>query len=468
MTSLNKGVVWIRRDLRLEDHTALSCALSQCNEVYVVFVFDKKILTRLKNKDDKRISFIIDSLREIEESLNEKGSSLTILYGDPTIEIPAFCKEIKANKLFFNRDYEPYAIKRDNRVIEELISHKIKAENFRDHVIFEGRDVLKSDLTPYKVFTPYSRAWKSKLETEKNRLKKFPLPKKGFAQFKNSKSILNYDWASEINFNYHQNDKNRGGRSEALKRIKLFKKKISSYNTNRDYPYLDGTSTLSPYIRFGVISIREIIDICYDQNNSGETSWLNEIIWREFYQMILFQFPKVEKHAFKLEYENIPWPKDKKLIEAWKQGKTGVPIVDAAMRDLNQNGTMPNRLRMVSASYFCKILLQDWRDGEAYFAEKLLDFDLAANNGGWQWSSSSGCDAAPYFRIFNPYLQSKKFDPEGTYIRKFCPELASYNNKEIHMPTTSLHCAIGQDYPAPIVNYTQRREECLKLYKESK
>lgn len=468
MTSLNKGVVWIRRDLRLEDHTAISCALSQCQEVYIVFVFDKIILDKLKDKNDKRISFIIDALIEIEEQLSKMNSSLTILYGDPIIEVPSFCQSIKASKLFFNRDYEPYAIRRDNKVIEELTKLNIKIENFRDHVIFEGRDILKSDATPYKVFTPYSRAWKAKLETDIKRLKKFPLPSKGFAKFTNKKSIATYNWAKEINFNYCENQRNKGGRKEALKRIKQFKKKISTYGKTRDYPHLHGTSTLSSYIRFGNVSIRELLDICYEQENDGQASWLNEIIWREFYQMILFHFPKVEKHAFKQEYDNIPWPTDQKLINAWKRGMTGVPIVDAAMRELNKYGTMPNRLRMVVASYFCKILLQDWRIGESYFAEKLLDFDLAANNGGWQWSSSSGCDAAPYFRIFNPYLQSKKFDPKGTYIREYCPELADYSDKEIHMPESQLHCIIGKDYPAPIVNYTKKREECLKLYKDSR
>lgn len=475
MISSNRAIVWFRRDLRLEDHTALAAAIAQGYEVIPVFIFDKIILDKIDDKKDLRLTFIYDSLKEIEEELISYGSSLTILYGDPSVEIPNLAKELKVQKVFFNRDYEPYAIRRDNNVIHELKKLNIDVENFRDHVIFEGKDVVKNDGTPYKVFTPYSKAWLAHLQKYPQRLKKFKITKNCFHQFNNSLSILTFDWMNMIGFCYSENILVKGGRKEALARLKKFKSKISDYNQLRDFPSREGTSNISPYIRFGLISIRELIEICVQTNNPGEKSWLNELIWREFYQMILFNFPKVEKAAFKDEYNDIKWPTDQKLIEKWKNGETGVPIVDAAMRELYLYGTMPNRLRMIVASYFCKIMLQDWKIGELYFAQKLMDFDLAANNGGWQWSSSTGCDAAPYFRIFNPYAQSKKFDAEGEYIRRFCPELSHYSNKDIHAPhecdllkQIEAKCRIGEDYPSPIVNYALKREECLKLYKTIK
>ncbi|MDD0851501.1 deoxyribodipyrimidine photo-lyase [Halobacteriovorax sp. GB3] len=469
------NIVWLRRDLRLDDNTALSAALSASGKTTVIFIFDKRILDKIKNKEDRRISFIYDALEEIEKKLQEYGSSLRIFYGDPVAIVPKIMSSNETKSLFFNRDYEPYALKRDTTVQKKVLDLGKEVKNYRDHVIFERRDLLKSDGTPYKVFTPYSRAWKALLERESSRTKKFKINLENLHQYKNSESLLHKDWMNEISFDYMEHPFLPGTRAEALKTLKQFRKKIEKYDIDRDYPEREGTSGISPYLRFGQVSIREALKEARSGSSAGHASWENELIWREFYQMILFNFPHVEKRPFKLDYEKLDWKKDNKLIKSWKEGNTGVPIVDAAMRELNQFGTMPNRLRMVTASYFCKILMQDWRIGEEYFAQKLMDFDLAANNGGWQWSSSTGCDAAPYFRIFNPYNQSKKFDPDGAYIKSFCPELKNYEKKEIHRPdeVPALEqemkgCLIGRDYPSPIVDYKSKREECLIFYKSIK
>lgn len=452
------NLCWIRRDLRLHDHLALSNALREGPTV-VVFIFDKNILDKLKNKEDKRVTFIYESLIQIETELQKKGSSLIIRYGDPIDIIPSLAKEFKSKKVFANRDYEPYAKDRDSKVGKKLSSFDIEFIQFKDSVFFERKEILTNQGGIYKVFTPYKNKWLEKFEETGKMIPNFECKLNHLHQFKNPKNILSYDWYKEIGF-IETNSILKGGQKEALKRLKNFENVINNYDEARDYPSLNGTSMLSAYIRFGNLSVRDMLRAGISHHSKGSKIWISEIIWRDFYQMILDSFPHVAKGSFKREYDEIKYPGGAKEFNAWYNGNTGFPIVDAAMRCLNQTGTMHNRLRMVVASFLCKTLLVDWRKGEAYFAEKLLDFDLAANNGGWQWSSSSGCDAQPYFRIFNPYSQSEKFDSDGIFIREWIPELAHLKGKEIHHPEPIL----APDYPRPIVSYELNRKKCLEIY----
>jgi deoxyribodipyrimidine photo-lyase len=314
---------------------------------------------------------------------------------------------------------------------------------------------------PYKVFTPYKNNWLHQFESNNKSIPDYECLMKNIRKFDNPDSILNKDWFKVIGFKENP-PLLPGGTKEALKRIKRFEEVISDYKEARNFPAVDGTSSISVYIRFGNISVRDLIRTAASKRSEGAATWLSEIIWRDFYQMILDQFPHVADGSFKKEYDKIQWQGSDSHFKKWCQGETGVPIVDAAMRCLNATGCMHNRLRMIVASYLIKILLVDWQKGEKYFAIKLLDFDLAANNGGWQWSSSSGCDAQPYFRIFNPYTQSEKFDPKGEFIRIWCPELKTLSNKEIHRPEKI------PGYPEPLVNYELNRLKALKMYEAVK
>ncbi|MBA2404669.1 MAG: deoxyribodipyrimidine photo-lyase [Bdellovibrionales bacterium] len=449
-----KNLCWIRRDLRLHDHAALSHAL-RGGETTLVFIFDPHILDKLENKSDKRVTFIYQSLQELEQKLQKKGSSLIIRYGKPEEEIPKLCQELKIEKVYTNRDYEPYAKKRDPLIEQNLKKLKVGFETFKDSVFFEKHEVLTGSGTVFKVFTPYKNKWLSLFDE----VPEFECPLKKLTVFANPKNILAFNWYPVIGF-VEDIPLLTGGTSFAQKRLKNFDKVMEDYKEARNFPAIEGTSYLSVYIRFGNISIRDMIRAALETKNEGSTTWLSEIIWRDFYHTILDAFSYVEKSAFKKEYDHIKWPGNPQHFTAWCEGRTGVPIVDAAMRCLNQTGMMHNRLRMIVASYLCKILLIDYRRGEHYFADHLLDYDLAANNGGWQWSSSSGCDAQPYFRIFNPYTQSEKFDADGNFIRQWLPELAKVPKKEIHRPDTLLY----QDYPAPIVSYETNRMLCSKVY----
>ena len=474
MSSEEINLCWIRRDLRLFDHHALAKALSSGNPTYLVFVFDKIILQKLTEKQDRRVTFIIDSLKEIELELNKFKSSLIILYGDPIEEIPKLAFKLKITNLFFNRDYEPNAKKRDAQVTKVLLSQKINVHTFKDHVFYERLEVLNGQREVYKVFTPYKNKWLETLRNQESVIPHFKCNLKQLAPIQNSDSILNVDWYKKIGF-IETKATLIGGRTQAHSRLKSFKKHISNYKEARDVPALEQTSNLSPYIRMGNLSIREMISMSLEGKDDGHSTWLSELIWRDFYQVILDVYPKVEKHCFKLEYDQIKWMGSKNHFELWCKGDTGYPIVDAAMRCLNLTGLMHNRLRMIVASFLTKTLLIDWRDGERYFAEKLLDFDLAANNGGWQWSASTGVDAQPYFRIFNPYNQSEKFDPDGIFIKSWCPELSLFSSKQIHYPHEAdmveqieAKCFIGKDYPHPIVAYKAQKEKALAMFKAIK
>ncbi len=451
------NICWLRRDLRLHDHHALSMALKN-GPTTIVFVFDTHILNNLNDESDRRITFIHQSLTEIEKELIKKGSSLIVLYGKPEEEIPKIAEKLKASDVYCNRDYEPYAKDRDQKVNARLSKLKIGFHQYKDSVFFEGQEILNGSGAPYKVFTPYKNNWIHQFESNNKSIPDYKCSLKNLRQFNNPESILEKNWFKIIGFR-ENSPILPGGTKEAEKRIKQFSGVIADYKEARNFPAVDGTSLISVHIRFGTISVRDLVRAAVSKKSEGASTWLSELIWRDFYVMILDQFPHVAKGSFKPEYDKIKWEGSEAHFKKWCEGQTGVPIVDAAMRCLNETGTMHNRLRMIVASYLIKILLVDWKKGEKYFAEKLLDFDLASNNGGWQWSSSSGCDAQPYFRIFNPYTQSEKFDPKGEYIRQWCPELKSLSNKEIHRPEKV------PGYPAPIVNYELNRLKALKMYK---
>ena len=423
------NIFWFRRDLRLNDNAGLYHALKDGKPVVPLFIFDRHILDELENRNDKRVEFIHHSLGELQKQLLFLGSALDVRYGFPDEIWKQLVKDYAIENVYINHDYEPYARKRDFDIARMFKENSISFHSYKDQVIFEKDEVSKDDGKPYTIFTPYSKKWKAVINDFY--LSSFPT-EKYFSNFfqQQSKKIVSLD---EMEFKPSN---------------QLFSQKvweidiIKRYKEQRDYPAIAGTSRLGVHLRFGTISIRELAKKAVALNES----FLNELIWRDFYQMILWHFPHVISNAFKPVYDNIKWRNNEKEFEAWCDGKTGYPIVDAGMRELNSTGFMHNRIRMIVASFLTKHLLIDWRWGEAYFAKKLLDFDLAANNGGWQWAAGSGCDAAPYFRIFNPYFQTQKFDPELKYIRKWAPEFEELT------------------YPQPIVDHESARKRCLDVY----
>ncbi len=419
---------WFRRDLRLQDNAGLYHALKENNDVLPIFIFDSEILDKLEDKTDLRVAFIHQSITLMQKQLEEIGSSFLVFHGNP-IEI---FKELTPKAIYTNHDYEPYAQQRDGSVKKILEEKGATLKTYKDQVIFEKDEVVKDDGKPYTVFTPYSRKWKSKLDD--STLKSY-LTEKHFDNFKKT-TPLPLPSLSDIGF-----QESTFQFPERLVKQSI----IEQYEKQRNFPAISGTTKLSIHLRFGTVSIRKLAQLALKKNET----WLNELIWRDFYHQILWHFPRVETKAFKPAYDKIEWRNNEKEFAAWCEGKTGYPIVDAGMRELNATGFMHNRVRMITASFLTKHLLIDWRWGEAYFAKKLLDFDLAANNGGWQWAASSGCDAAPYFRVFNPELQTEKFDPKLEYIKKWVPEVET------------------DKYPKPIVEHKFARERVLKVYKEA-
>jgi deoxyribodipyrimidine photo-lyase len=423
------NIYWFRRDLRLHDNAGLYYALKDKNPVLPIFIFDRNILDELEDRCDKRVEFIHQALGDMQSALIKLGSSLDVRCGFPSDVYKKLLNEYRIEKVFINHDYEPYAKQRDNDIEILLKSSGASLHTYKDQVIFEKSEVVKDDGKPYTVFTPYSRRWKAILNDFY--LSSYP-NKKYFKNFykQDKKQILSLE---SMGFkSSHLAFPPKSWKGDVIKK----------YKEQRDIPSVQGTSRLSVHLRFGTISIRELAR----EAGSINESFLNELIWRDFYHTILWHFPNVVGHAFKPEYDKIKWRNNEKEFSAWCEGKTGYPIVDAGMRELNETGYMHNRVRMIVASFLTKHLLIDWRWGEAYFAKKLLDFDLAANNGGWQWAAGSGCDAAPYFRVFNPYLQTQKFDPELKYIRKWIPELDELT------------------YPTPIVEHEAARKRCLAAY----
>ena len=417
------SIFWFRRDLRLEDNTALYSAITENKNILPIFIFDESILVELE-QNDSRVTFIYNTLLKINQKLQNHNSSIKILKGETISVWKSLIQNYKIESVFINKDYEPYAIKRDRKIEELLSENGIKLLAFKDQVIHEASEVMKADGTPYTIFTPYKNKWLS-LYTSKE-IK----PKIGFANFYKVSYV--FPTLQELGF------------SESKIKVQDFNlNNLNAYGETRNYPALDSTSYLGPHLRFGTLSIRQIIA----QLNSSHDIFLSELIWREFFMQILFHFPKVVTQNFRSKYDGIKWRNNRDDFEKWCQGKTGYPLVDAGMRQLNQTGYMHNRVRMVTASFLCKHLLIDWRLGEAYFANKLLDFDLASNNGNWQWVAGTGCDAAPYFRVFNPSEQLKKFDISGTYVKTWLPELKT-----------------GK-YSFPIVDHKLARARALETYK---
>jgi len=425
------SIFWFRRDLRLYDNTGLYYALQEDNPVLPLFIFDTEILDDLKDKNDARVTFIHNQITKINNQLKEIDSGILVKNGKPEDIFKALIEKYDIQSVFTNRDYEPYALERDEKIDNILKHHGIGFYDFKDHVIFEKDEILTGSNEPYKVFTPFKNKWLEKLETGHLHPFEIKLVKIKFHSFSPSVPTLN-----DIGFERS---------SIEIPEKKYDRDIINNYDTDRDFPAKNGTSRLGIHLRFGTISIREAVSIAKETNDT----WLNELIWRDFYSMILANFPHVVSKAFKEKYDAVPWRNNKEDFQKWCDGKTGYPIVDAGMRELNETGYMHNRVRMITASFLTKHLLIDWRWGEAYFAEKLLDYELASNNGGWQWAAGTGTDAQPYFRIFNPYSQTDKFDKQNNYIKKWIPELNT------------------DQYPKPMVDHKEARQRALDTYKSA-
>ena len=424
---------WFRRDLRLIDNHGLYEAIKSGKKVLCFFIFDRNILNGLPDKKDARIHFIFQQVRQLKLQLNNIGSDLMIAYDYPDKAWIKWITQFDIETIFLNRDYEPYAVQRDDLLNEICHKKGIILKAYKDHVLFEKSEVLKEDQTTYTVFTPYSKIWKNKYhQIENSQFQKE-------ANFSNLLKVSPFliPELADIGF-----EKTNVFYTKPTVDITT----IQEYEKTRNIPALEqGTSMMSVHLRFGTVSIRELASIAQQHNEQ----WLNELIWREFFMSILMHFPKVESQSFKKQYDEIQWRNNEDEFAAWCEGRTGFPIVDAGMRQLNQTGLMHNRVRMIAASFLCKDLLIDWRWGEAYFAQKLLDYDLSANNGNWQWAAGCGCDAAPYFRIFNPTNQTKQYDPELIYVKRWVKDLNDFT------------------YPQPIVEHAVARERTLRTYKQA-
>ncbi len=420
------SVFWFRRDLRLQDNTGLNEALNSGYPVLCIFIFDREILDKLP-VSDARIEFIYRELQKINKQLRSYDSSLLIKYGKPLDVWLELTQEYEIDSVFTNKDYEPYARKRDGVVRDILLEKGVRFERFKDQVIFEEREVMKNDGKPYTVFTPYKNKWLEhfkEMDASPAKLISTPYFLKCNLDFPDLESI--------------------GFRPSGIEVKEFDLSRLDEYANLRNLPAEDATSYLSPHLRFGTISVREVIS----RLDQSQQVFLSELIWREFFMQIIYHFPRVVDHNFHTKYDGILWRNNPEEFKSWCEGKTGYPMVDAGMRQLNETGYMHNRVRMVVASFLCKHLLIDWKWGEAYFAEKLLDYDLSANNGNWQWAAGTGCDAAPYFRVFNPSEQLRKFDPDFKYVKKWVPEYADFS------------------YAKPIVDHKMARERALEVYKK--
>lgn len=465
------ALVWFRRDLRIDDHAALHAALKSHARVHCVFVFDRAILDRLPSRTDRRVEFIWESVRELQRVLQAAGGGLRVLHDHAEAAVPRLATALGVAAVYANRDYEPLAIERDARVAATLAEAGIAFHTRKDQVIFETGEVLTKAGTPFSVFTPYKNAWLAKLEPFF--VKAYPVEKNATRLAPAQAPDAGMPALEEIGF-ARTNLSTLSiptGAAGAAALLRDFEPRMAAYGERRDFPALKGPSYLSVHLRFGTVSIRRLVALASRARNDGAAVWLSELVWRDFYFMILSQHPHVVERAFRPEYDAIDWADRDDLFSAWCEARTGYPLVDAAMRQLNQTGYMHNRLRMIVASFLTKDLGIDYRRGERYFAEQLNDFDLSANNGGWQWAASTGCDAQPYFRIFNPVTQSERFDAEGKFIRRYLPELARVPDKFIHAPWTmsaqvqsTSGCAIGRDYPAPVVDHDAARKETLERY----
>ncbi|HMW38024.1 MAG: DNA photolyase family protein [Saprospiraceae bacterium] len=425
------NVFWFRRDLRLIDNHGLSAALSDELPVLPIFIFDRNILDTLEDRKDRRLSYIYRALHDMHLNLQKAGSGLRIYYDKPEDAFTQILQQNEIHAVYCNHDYEPYAIQRDLAIERMLRSRGVLFKTFKDQVIFERSEVVKPDGQPYTVFTPYARSWKKKLAET------------GIPSYRVQNKTSNYLPCSP-----HEIPQLQEFGFESIEiysaEYRLDGNILHAYESLRNYPHVNGTTHISTALRFGTVSIRSLV---HNAQQESET-WLNELIWREFFMMILYHFPRVVHSSFKPKYDRIQWLNRPEDFERWCKGETGIPLVDAGMRELNETGFMHNRVRMVTASFLCKHLLTDWRQGEAYFAKKLIDFELSSNNGNWQWAAGCGCDAAPYFRIFNPVEQARKFDPESLYIRKWI-EPAKY---------TTI---------TPIIDLNFGRQRALEVYRRA-
>lgn len=425
------AIFWHRRDLRTSDNHGLFLALSESTTVVPIFIFDTTILSKLP-KEDARVTFLHETIVELANKFSSFGNQLEVYFGDPVELIPQILTQFQASNLYFNKDYEPNAIDRDQKVTALCNAYSIGVFATKDHVIFEEKEIVKDDGLPYTVFTPYMNKWKKAMSA--SLFQEYDSESIISARKFDKKEVISL---AELGFE----------RSEMIhfpeKKIPL--SIIKEYHNTRDLPYLNGTSRLGIHLRFGTLSIRKLAKVAWERNEK----YFNELIWRDFYAMIIFHFPETVNKAFKKNYEFIPWINNEADFQKWCNGVTGYPIVDAGIRELNATGFMHNRVRMIVASFLCKHLLIDWKWGERYFAEKLLDFDLASNVGGWQWAASSGCDAVPYFRIFNPTAQHEKFDPQSEYVKKWVPEYGT------------------MDYISPMVEHSFARNRAIETFKNT-
>ena len=427
MEKIKVTIFWFRRDLRLDDNSGLARALTIGIPVLPIFIFDEEILEQLEDKRDRRLHYIHQALTHINAVLQESGASLNTFYGKPINIFKDLAEKFDIQGVYCNRDYEPKAIRRDKEIFEYCKSIEIPFKAIKDQVIFDKGDILKNDGTPYTVYTPYAKKWREKLSPDDYR---------------------SYTYGTEFFFQQKQQQIIPLKQMGFLETDLIFEEPhldasiIDHYDETRDYPALTGTTKLGIALRFGTISVRKCVAFALKHN----ATWLSELIWREFFMQILYHYPHVVTESFRKQYDTIPWRNDEEEFLQWCKGETGYPMVDAGMRQLNTSGYMHNRVRMVVASFLCKHLLVDWRWGEAYFAQKLNDYDLSANNGNWQWAAGSGCDAAPYFRVFNPALQAEKFDKNQEYIKKWVPELGT------------------ADYCQPMVDHQMARDRAIKTY----
>uniref|UniRef100_UPI0040476630 cryptochrome/photolyase family protein n=1 Tax=Polynucleobacter sp. TaxID=2029855 RepID=UPI0040476630 len=483
---MKKGLVWLRRDLRLYDNAALHHALKNCDQVWVAFIFDTDILEPLKTADisvdglhhERRVDFIWQGLVQIDSDLKKLGSGLIVQVGQASQCIVSIAQQLGVNSVFTNHDYEPVAITRDDLVKASLAKLDIEFASFKDQVIFEKKEILTNSNTVFSVFTPYKNNWLKTLQ-EKDIAAYECTPKQ--RQFASIPTSLDTPLPSLESMGFcptgietYLPPGSAGGQGL----LEDFLNRVDQYQIGRDFPAIKGVSYLSTHLRFGMLSIRGLVREAHRRmlgGSMGATIWLSELIWRDFYFMILANHPRLANGvSFKPDYDQIQWESGstaKKLFALWCEAKTGYPLIDAAMTQLNQTGYMHNRLRMVVASFLTKDLGIDWRWGEAYFAKHLNDFELSSNNGGWQWASSSGCDAQPYFRIFNPITQSEKFDAEGKFIKRYLPQLSTLSKKSIHAPWEAGHIELeaagiilGRDYPLPIINHDEARKKTLLRY----
>lgn len=477
----DRGLMWFRRDLRCVDNAALYHALKSCRHLWCVFVFDWEILDGLP-RADRRVEFIRESLVELDEALRtlsgNEHAGLIVRHALATEDIPKLAHELGVQAVFANHDYEPQAVARDAKVFGALANEGVAFRGYKDQVIFEREEVLTQMGKPYGVFTPYKNTWLKKLDAFYLK----PYPVEAYAKALEARPAAHRDGVPQLDLlGFERTNlselKIPTGASGGQALFDDFASRMDHYGEARDFPAIKGPSYLSVHLRFGTVSIRALAAAAHraaEAGSHGAAVWLGELIWRDFYVQILYHFPKVVGHAFKPEYDHIKWEHGKHgeaLFAAWCEGRTGYPLVDAAMAQINQSGYMHNRLRMVVASFLTKDLGIDWRRGEAYFATHLNDFDLSANNGGWQWASSSGCDAQPYFRIFNPVSQSQKFDAEGKFIRRYLPQLAGLPDAALHAPwladpieLLSAGVELGKTYPERIVKHDEAREKTLARY----